>query len=255
MAAACTKCGTAITVEEGAEFARCFTCSLNHYVSGERLIAYTKLQPRLGMAEATQILQQWMAHESGVAGINGVAVLGQARGYDHLFWNFALPMISAAETHILVPATETILQELRLLTLPAQSLTSAPPIVEPAEDNPVPTVPLEAAWSQTGSQMGLESVQTALVRLPLYEFPYVYEGRGYRVIVEGMSGRCLVHRFPRKPMGLAAIILAVCLLAFSVEAWMLWGHDAILGLAFLGAAVVAGVLTYLLARRATSRGA
>jgi len=112
------------------------------------------------------------------------------------------------------------------------------------DDPSAPTVTRDAAWRDAGGSGPVMEGNGAILRIPVYEFPYTFNGRGYRVIVDGVTGSCRAERFPqRSHFGLMAALVA-CIAAFLVEGWVLWGQGTWLMAAYLLTAVPAGVVTY-----------
>lgn len=242
----CPQCGNTVVVEEGSTFVRCFNCNQSAFVSDNVLIPFFRMRPAVSLAEAGEIMRQWMASQAGPARLNGVAVLGAPKAYDFLFWAFT-GGLGGYDRQTLVPAVSTVLRELRQVQV-ASRFVNPESSNEGDDESSVPTVSRADAMSQAG-ESSPESVQTWLLRVPLFEFPYQYNGRNYRVIVDGLSGQCLVDRFPRRPVSTWIAVLAACLAAFLVEGWVLWGDGPGLAAAYALTAVPATFVTWTILKR------
>lgn len=242
----CPQCGNTVVVEEDSTFVRCFNCNQSAYVSDNVLIPFFRMRPAVSLAEAGEIMRQWMASQAGPARLKGVAVLGAPKAYDFLFWAFS-GGLGGDDWQVLVPAIPTVLRELQQVQV-ASRFVNPEPSFDGDEESSVPTVSHADAMSQAGESTP-ESVQTWLLRVPLFEFPYQYNGRSYRVIVDGLSGQCLVDRFPRRPVNTWLPVLAACLAAFLVEGWVLWGDGPVLAAAYALTAVPAAIVTWTMMKR------
>lgn len=243
----CTQCGNTVVVEDGSSFVRCFNCNQMAYAANNQLVPYYRLRPNVELNEAGAIMREWMASQAGPARLNGVAVLGQPKAYDFLFWSFT-GGTSGFDRQVMVPAVHTVLRELRHVTLPSR-LVNPDASIEGEDEAVVPTVPQETAVSQAG-EGDEEGLQTWLVRVPVYEFPYNYNGRAYRVIVDGLSGQCLVDRFPSRPVSTWMMVLIACVMAFAIEGWVLWGTSGPwLALAYVFTALPAALFTWTFLRK------
>jgi hypothetical protein len=233
-------------VEDGASFVRCFNCNQMAYAANNQLVPYYRLRPSLELSEAGEIMRHWMTTQAGPARLNGVAVLGAPKAYDFLFWSFS-GGTAGFDRQVMIPAVHTVLRELRHFVLPSRFVN--PDAALDGEDEALsPSVTRDAAAAQTG-EGSPEALQTWLVRVPLYEFPYNFNGRAYRVIVDGLSGQCLVDRFPRRPVSTWLTVLVASVLAFGIEGWVLWGSGPWLALAYLATAVPAAAVTWMYLRK------
>lgn len=240
----CAVCAAALSDSES-QFARCSACGTAMYVGEDEAIAYYRLRATLQLGEAGQAMRRWMTENVASTGVNGVVTLGEPRAYDHLFWAFRASD-AGFDMARLVPATRTPLQELAVITMPQGALASAVPAMEAVDGAMVPSIPWQrAAGAPSGER-------PALVRVPLYEFPYSWNGRGFRVIVDGVTGQCLVHRVPRTSNAGYAAVLALSLGAFALEGWVLWGSGMYLVAAYVLTAVPAGVVTFYMLRSSSS---
>lgn len=248
----CTQCGNTVVVEEGASFVRCFNCNQMAFADNNVLIPYYRLRPNLELKEAGEIMRTWMAQQAVPARLNGVAVLGQPKAYDFLFWAFSGGN-AGFDRQTLIPALATVLRELRYINVPSRFVTPDPEL-DAEDETVIPTVSYESALSQAGESSG-DGIQTWMLRVPLYEFPYNFNGQTYRVIVDGLTGQCLVDRFPRRPMSTWLTVLVACLFAFFVEGWVLYGHGTWLAWAYGLTAVPAALMTFFFLRRQRSTDA
>lgn len=242
----CTQCGNTVVVEEDSTYVRCFNCNQSAYVNGNQLIPYHRLRPSIDLGTASDIMRRWMETQAGPARLNGVATFGQPKAYDFLFWSFS-GGTRGFDVQVLVPAVPTVLRELRQVQVPSR-FVSPEPSFDSDDEATAPTVEPQAAASQAGESQA-ENLQTWLVRIPLFEFPYSYSGRSYRIIVDGLSGQCLVDRFPRRPLSMWMGVLTACVLAFGVEGWVLWGNGAGLAAAYAFTALPAAYGTYAFLRK------
>lgn len=242
----CTQCGNTVVVDEGSTFVRCFNCNQAAFACDDRLVPFFRLRPTLDLIEATALMKGWMEAQAGPAKLNGEMAFGQAKAYEFLFWSFSGGEIGY-DRQSLVPAVKTVLRELRNVEIPARFVVPEPSY-DGDEETAAPTVPLESALSQVGGTEE-DGLQTWLIRVPLFEFPYNYNGRSYRIIVDGLSGQCLVDRFPRRPVSTWLTVMAACIAAFAVEGWVLWGSGPWLAAAYLFTAVPAAAITWSIMRK------
>ena len=247
----CPQCGNTVVVEEGSTYVRCFNCNQSAYVSGSVLVPFYRMRPAVTLGEASEIMRQWMSAQAGPARLNGVVTLGQPKAYDFLFWSFS-GGLGGYDRQIMVPAVSTVLRELRQLQIPSR-FVRPDSSSDYDDETSLPTLEREQAQSQAG-EGGAENVQTWLIRVPLFEFPYQYDGRNYRVIVDGLSGQCLVDRFPRRPLSTWLGVLVACTAAFAVEGWVLWGTGPLLAAAYSMTAVgAAGATLAVMKKRRESQ--
>lgn len=236
----CSQCGNTVVVEEGVFFVRCFNCNQMAYATENQLVPYLRLGPQIALSDAANIMQQWMASQASCARLSGVAVLGPPKAYDFLFWSFSGGN-AGFDRLTMVPAVNTVLRELRRISLPSH-FVSPDMAVEGEAESLSPSVTREAAQAQAGCIEG--GVEARLLRVPLYEFPYNYDGRAYRVIIDALGGQCLVDRFPRRPVSLWLMAFIACLVGFGVEGWVLWGNGPWLAFAFVFTALPVAVMTW-----------
>lgn len=250
----CVECGNPVVVEDGAPYVRCYSCGVRYYAQGGGLVPYYKLRAEVSLPDAALVARQWLENVLMSKGLQGATHLGQPKAYDFLFWSFLDPGEEVAESQTLVPAVTTALSEISLLNLPARFLVSE--MSSEADDETVsPTLTAADAWRRTRYTLPLADDRVSLVRVPLYEFPYTFDGRNYRVLVEALTGTCLVDRLPRKALIPAVALIAMaCVAAFVLEGWILWGQASNLAIAFMISAVPASVLTFLVVRKMRGDG-
>lgn len=227
-------------------FVRCFNCNQMAFATENQLIPFYRLGPLVELTQAAESMKQWMSSQAVFARLNGVAVMGAPKAYDFLFWSFTGGM-AGFETHIMLPAVNTVLRELsRGLQLPSEVVN--PEFAVESEDEAVaPTIPRETAQAQAG--LDEDGVQAWLLRVPLYEFPYNYNGRAFRIIVEALSGSILVDRFPRRPMNMWLVFVLLAIIAFTAEGFVLWTSSPFHGILFMIASLIAMVMTYSYVKR------
>lgn len=245
----CIECGNPVVVEDGAPYVRCYSCGVRYHTHPGGLVPYYRLRPEVSLPDAALVARQWLEQTLRFKGLQGQTMLGQPKAYDFLFWSFLEPNQEVAETQILAPAVATALSELALLTIPARFLVSE--MSSEADDEQVtPTFKAADAWRRTGYTEALVDDRVSLVRVPLYEFPYTYDGRSFRVLVEAMTGTCLVDRLPRKALiPPVAIVVVACIAAFGLEGWILWNHAGNLAAAFLLSAIPVTILTFVVVQK------
>ncbi len=242
----CTQCGNTVVVDDGQSYVRCFNCNQMAYAANNQLVPYLRLSPQIDLTEAGATMRRWFASEAAPAGLQGVAMMGQPKAYDFMFWSFSGGNVGF-DRQVMVPAVSTVLRELYGLSVPSHFI-NPDAAIEVEEEAVVPTVGRERAMAQAGVSGG-ENVQAWLVRVPLYEFPYQFNGRAFRVIVDGLAGQCLVDRFPRKPVSTWLVFLLLGMAAFGIEGWILWGNGIGLALVYLLTAVPALLMTWLVMKR------
>jgi predicted RNA-binding Zn-ribbon protein involved in translation (DUF1610 family) len=217
----CSQCGGELHPDEGQTFLTCPFCGATVYLDKSRVVFHWYLAPTLDPAQAQGSLARWMAGNETVKDLDKkTQVTSQSFEYFPV-WYFKRK-VNGKEQILLEPAAATSVTELRRLNIPAGDLRKYEPAVE--AQSVAPSVPLETALSwaltpgqETAGPQSAETLETALVHVPIFTFKYTFKDKTYTALVEAATGATLANLFPAKAeapyllAGGAAALVFLCL--------------------------------------------
>lgn len=243
----CTQCGGELHPDEGQIFVTCPYCNSTVYLDKSRVVFHWYLASTLDENNARSNLARWMAGNQTVKDLDKKSkVIGVSFEYFPV-WYFKTRTKSGSEKIWLEPGAATSISELKSMNLPAGDLRKYDPNLDSQAH--MPTVPLETVSEWIGSRIpaGAETIETALVHIPLYTFKYSFKGETFTAVVEGGTGGVFANIYPAKSEapymlagGLSAVIF-LCLATFPIGG-ALFGSDSSGLMIGLGLCVGLGLL-------------
>jgi DNA-directed RNA polymerase subunit RPC12/RpoP len=253
---ACTQCGGELHPDEGQIFITCPYCSSTVYLDKSRVVFHWHLATTLDETKARANLARWMAGNQTVKNLDLKSrVTGMNFEYFPI-WYFKSKDPAGKERIWLEPAAATSVSEIKSIKLPAGDLRRYDPDLDPQAR--MPDIPIQTAsdWVERRLSENAETIETALVHIPLFTFKYDYKADSYTAIVEGGTGGVFANIFPAKaeaPYQLAGGLTAVvflCLATFPVIGALLGrnGGGFLVGLAACaGIGIIAAPALFALA--------
>lgn len=250
----CNQCTAVLPVEQGATMAVCEFCGTTNVLDKSQAVLHYVVRETLREHEAGAALRRWMGGNQTVKNLDKKATI-QPPVY-HL-WPMWLVRadVQGAEKVFLKPGAAVAVLDLTQMTIPASDLEpfdySLPGVVDP-------TVPVNTVkkWLAADHRISAGAIkEISLVHLPVYVFPYQFQGQSYTAVVDAASGQVFADRYPSKQeVPYKAVAGVGCLLYFCaalVPAIMYASGDfAGLGLGlliYLVAAVVMAVPMFAIA--------
>ena len=213
----CPQCGGELHPDEGQVFLICPYCASSVYIDKSQVLFHWYLADTLDENRARAALARWMAGNQTVKDLDRKAAITSATFAYFPMWAIRLRE-GKAERSLLEPAAATSVTELKRLGLPAGDLRKYEEDLDPMAV--APTVPLATvlAWLAERGVTEDQTLEKALVHLPLYTFKYTYTGRSYTAVVEGATGGVYANLYPAKaeaPYVLAAGVTAATYLCLA----------------------------------------
>jgi DNA-directed RNA polymerase subunit RPC12/RpoP len=239
----CAQCGGDLNPDEGQIFLTCPYCSSTVYLDKSRVVFHWYVTPTLDVDKARGALARWMAGNQTVKDLDQKARLAGASFEYFPLWYFKRRGADKREQIWLEPAAATSISELKRLKLPAGDLRKYQPDLD--AQSHTPSVPLDAAlnWLAARGAPPGDTVEQALVHIPLHTFKYSYKDKTYTAVVEAATGEVFANVFPAKaeaPYMIAGGVSAVVFLCLATLP--LFGAAAAGSEGFgIGAAVCAGL--------------
>ncbi len=233
----------------GARFGACGFCGSSVFFDRSKAVLHFVAECTLDEPKARAKLQAWMAGNETVKGLENDAVIGPTRLSYFPLWRF-VSVDRDRERQWSEPARASAAAGLGDVPLSGGALRHV--TAEDMARLPLaePEVRLESALEWLSAR-GVERSavrETALVHLPLFEFPYSWGGRSWKAAVDGVSGRILVGSYPAKSETAYVGIAALALLGFFVLG-ILSPSVLVRLLLFVVASVPLGLMAFAIARK------
>ena len=245
----CGQCGGALDLPVGARFAACGFCGSSVFFDRSKAVLHFVAERTLDEPKARARLQAWMAGNETVKGLENDAVLGHSSLSYFPLWRF-VSGDRDRERQWCEPARASAAAGLGDVPLSGGALRHV--TAEDMARLPLaePEVRLDSALEWLSAR-GVERSavrETTLVHLPLFEFPYTWGRRSWKVAVDGVSGRILVGSYPAKSETAYLGIAAIAVLGFFVLG-ILSPNAFVRFMLFVAASVPLGLVAFAIARK------
>lgn len=194
----CQQCTAVLPVEQGSLIAVCEFCGASNAVDKSEVVLHFAARETLREPDAAAALRRWMGGNATVKNLDSKAQIGQPDFQLWPMWQIRAA-VNNGEKVFLKPAAAMRVLDITQMTIPAADLE--PFDYEMTAAAIAPTVPLNAVkkWLADDHQIAAGAIrETVLVHLPVYVFPYAFNGRSYTAVVDAATGRVFADIFPSK---------------------------------------------------------
>ncbi|MDH3743620.1 MAG: hypothetical protein OES47_00795 [Acidobacteriota bacterium] len=246
----CPKCGGSNPVAAGERFFTCRFCDTTLVADRSQIVGHFELPRLIDQEQAASALRRWMAGNETVKGLDRKSRLGSISATYFPMWLFRVRRGRSEEVFV-EPAAPTPIPTLADLEVPAGQLVpyGRAGASDRADREEVPaTIPLATARGWLEDRGVRPVVESSLVEVPLWRVQYEFEGRPYRALVEGSTGKVLATVFPEKSESPYYLVAGLGLFLFGLEG-LLISNPLIKILVFGLTGLPLALLAYLVTRK------
>ncbi len=194
----CQQCTAVLPVEQGALIAVCAFCGASNAVDKSEVVLHFAARETLREPEAAAALRRWMGGNDTVKNLDRKATIGQPAFELWPLWQIRARLQDQEKVY-LKPAAAISVLDITQMSIPAADLE--PFDYEISAEAVSPTVPLNAVKKWLAADQGISAgaiSETSLVHLPVYIFPYSFNGRSYTAVVDAATGKVFADIYPSK---------------------------------------------------------
>jgi DNA-directed RNA polymerase subunit RPC12/RpoP len=209
----CTKCGAPVEFDTGDKFVKCSYCSSQIFIDRSGAGFYYALPFILAENDAVGVFRRWAGGSTRAKDLDKLAQISSLKKEYFPVYLFKRDVNGLEQVYV-EPAASTTLPGLHNLKVPGGDLkvfddkfnVNGAELIKPD---------IEMA-TYLGALPGTSKEQ-ALVYFPIWKLNYVFEQKGYVVIISGSSGEVFSAEFPPRSSGAYMAVAGLGFLAFLIE--------------------------------------